>query len=84
MNELELVEKLLLIFFKNTKLSLYKIAINYLLSPFFMLFILLIPALKNLDTVIYNYIQDNPIFTSSIFNFCYNALMHGFKCFIIV
>ena len=44
-----------------------------------MLFILLILTLRDLNIVLYNYIQDNPIFTSIISYFCHNALMHGFK-----
>ena len=55
-HELELVQYLLLIFFKNKILSLYKTAVNYLLSPFLMLFILLILILKNLNTMFYSYI----------------------------
>ena len=40
-----------------------------------MLFTLLIVTLKNLNTVLYNYIKDNLIFTSITFYFCDNALM---------
>ena len=53
---------------------------NYLLFLFY-LFIL---KLKNLNTVLCNYIQNNPIFIGIIFYFYHKALMHGFKCFINV
>ena len=45
---------------------------------------LFILKLKNLNTVLHNCIQKNPILTIMIFYFCHNALMHGFKCFINV
>ena len=41
-----------------------------------MLFILLILTLKDLNTMLYNYIKNNPIVTSKIFYFCHNALMN--------
>ena len=41
---------------KKQRFGLHKIAINYLLSPFLMLFILLILTRQNLNTVLFNYI----------------------------
>ena len=41
---------------KKQGFGLYKIALNYLLSPFLMLFILLILTRQNLNTVLFNYI----------------------------
>ena len=52
----------------------FSLALNYLLSLFFMLFTLHILTLKNPNTVLYYYIQDNPIFTSIIYYFCHNTL----------
>ena len=37
-----------------------------------------------LNTILYNYISDNPTFPTIFFYFCQNALMNGFKCFISV
>ena len=37
------------------------------MSQFLMLIFLLILELKNLNTVLYNYTQENPIFTSTIY-----------------
>ena len=63
--------------FKKKRFSLYRNAINFLLSPFFTLFILVMITLKGFNTVLY-YVQDNLIFTNIFFPFCNNALMYGF------
>ena len=39
--------------------------------------------LKNLNIVLYNYIQDNPVIRNIISYFCNNALMHEFKRFLM-
>ena len=44
-----------------------------------MLLIFLILTLKDLNNVLFNYIQHNPVFTSIISDFCHNALIHEFK-----
>ena len=46
---------------------MYKVVVNYLLPPVFMLVVLFTLPLKNLNTVRYNYIQCKPIFTTIIF-----------------
>ena len=66
-----LVQQLLFIFSKTKDL----VCINYILASFF----LIILTLKILNLVLYNCIQDNPIFTSIFFYFCHNVLMHEFK-----
>ena len=37
------------------------------------------PNTQNLNTKVYNCIQDIPVLTSIMFCFCYNALIRGFK-----
>ena len=54
--------------------SLYKIVTNYLLSPFLYAIHSPYTSTKNLNIVLYDYTQDNPVFTSIIFYFYHNTL----------
>ena len=58
--------------------------INYLLSPFTVLFFLLIITIKVQTIMFHNGFNNNSIFARRIFYFRQNSLMHGFKYFINV